>query len=166
MPVLVQIMACSVDSSHKGPVMPSFDFVFVISLNKLLNKQSSYRWCFYAMTTITAIPEPTTSRSANKLIASSLPFALTHLTLVMHICVSELGIIGLGNGLSPVRRQAITWTTVVLSSIGLKGTKFSKNRFGIYSFSFTNMHLKMSSAKWRPFCPGGGGGGGGVFNSW
>ena len=30
----------------------------------------------------------------------------------------------------------------------------------IQNFSFTKMHLKISYAKWRPFCPGGGGGGG------
>ena len=30
-----------VDSAHKGPVMQSFDVFFIVSLNKLLNKQSS-----------------------------------------------------------------------------------------------------------------------------
>ena len=34
---------------HQGPVMPSFDVIFVISLEKLLNKQSSFQW-FDAMT--------------------------------------------------------------------------------------------------------------------
>ena len=33
----------SVDSSHKGPVMRSFDVSFDVSLNKLLNKQSRCR---------------------------------------------------------------------------------------------------------------------------
>ena len=28
-------------------------------------------------------------------------------------------------------------------------------KFGIHNFSFTKMHLKKSSAKWWPFCPGG-----------
>ena len=31
----------------------------------------------------------------------------------------------------------------------------------IENFSFTKMHLNISSAKRRSFCPGGGGGGGG-----
>ena len=32
------------DSPHKGHVMHSFDVFFVVSLNKLLNKQSDYQW--------------------------------------------------------------------------------------------------------------------------
>ena len=31
----------SVDSAHKGPVMSSFDVLFVIGLNELLNNESS-----------------------------------------------------------------------------------------------------------------------------
>ena len=54
--------------------------------------------------------------------------------------------IGSGNGLSPVRRQAITRTNAGLLSIGLLGTNFSENRIGILSFSFKKMHLKLSSA--------------------
>ena len=38
--------------------------------------------------------------------------------------------IGPGNGLSPVRRQAITWTNADLLSIGLLGTNFSEIRNG------------------------------------
>ena len=38
---------------------------------------------------------------------------------------------------------------------GQKGIKFSEILFIIQSFSFTKMPLKISSAKWRPFCPGG-----------
>ena len=60
--------------------------------------------------------------------------------------------IGSGNGLSPVRRQAITWTNTDLLSIRLLGTNFSETWFEIQNFSYTKMHLKMSSAKWRPFC--------------
>ena len=32
---------------------------------------------------------------------------------------------------------------------------FSEILIKIQNFSFTKMHLKISSAKWRPFCPGG-----------
>ena len=49
-----------------------------------------------------------------------------------------------GNGLSPVRRRAITWSNAALSSIGLLGTSFSEIWIWIVSFP---MHLKMSSAK-------------------
>ena len=59
----------------------------------------------------------------------------------------------------PVRRKAITWINAGLLSFGLLGTYFSEIWIGILSFSFKKMQLKMSSAKWRPFCPGGGGGG-------
>ena len=52
-----------------------------------------------------------------------------------------------GNGLSPVRRQAITWTNIGLLSIWLLGTNFSEIWIEIPSFSFKKMHLQMSSAK-------------------
>ena len=38
--------------------------------------------------------------------------------------------------------------------IGPWGTNFSEILIGIQIFSFKKMHLKMSSAKWRPFCIG------------
>ena len=56
-------------------------------------------------------------------------------------------IIGLGNGLAPVRRQAITWTNVHVLSIGSLGTNFSEIRITIQNFLIKEMHLKMSSAK-------------------
>ena len=80
--------------------------------------------------------------------------SLTHWGRVTHICVSWLTIIGSDNGLSPGRRQAIIWTNDGILFIGPKGTNFSEILIGIQTFSFKKMHLKMSSAKWRPFCPG------------
>ena len=71
---------------------------------------------------------------------------------VTHICVDELTIIGSDNSLSPGRRQAITWTNVVILLIGSLGTNVSEIWSGIQTFSFKKMHLKMSSAKWRPSC--------------
>ena len=62
--------------------------------------------------------------------------------------------IGSGNGLSPALRQAITWTNADLLSIGPLGTTFSENWIEILTFSFKKMRLKLSSAKWRSFCPG------------
>ena len=50
---------------------------------------------------------------------------LTHWGRVMDKYASWI-IIGSGNGLSPVRRQAITWTSDVLLLIGPSGTKFSE----------------------------------------
>ena len=60
------------------------------------------------------------------------------------ICVDNLTIIGPDNGLSPGRRQAIIWTNAGLLLISIE----------IHTFSFKEMHLKMSSGKWRPFCLG------------
>ena len=79
---------------------------------------------------------------------------LTHWGRVTHICVSELTIIGSDNGLSPGRRQAIIWTNDGMLLIGPLGTNFSDILCVIQTFSFNKMHLKMSSAKWRPFCLG------------
>ena len=71
-----------------------------------------------------------------------------------HICVGKLTIIGLDNGLSPGRREAIILTTAELLLIRHLGTKLSEILIEIQNFSFTKMHLKISSAKWRPFCLG------------
>ena len=79
---------------------------------------------------------------------------LTHWGRVTHICVSKLTIIGSDNGLSPGQRQAIIWTKAGILLIGLLGTNFIEILTGIQKVSFKKMHLKMSSAKWHPFCPG------------
>ena len=79
---------------------------------------------------------------------------LTHWGRVTHICVGNLTIISPDNGLSPGRRQAIIWTNAGILLIGHWGTKFNEILIGIRAFSFKKTHLKMSSAKWRPFCLG------------
>ena len=71
-----------------------------------------------------------------------------------HICISKLPIIGSDNGLAAGRRQTIIWTNDGILLIGPLGTNFSEILIGIQTFSFKKMHLKMSSAKWRPFCLG------------
>ena len=67
-----------------------------------------------------------------------------------HICVGNLTIIGSDNGLSPGRRQAITWTNDGILLIGPLGTNFSEMLIEIHTFSLKKIHLKMSSGKWRP----------------
>ena len=79
---------------------------------------------------------------------------LTHWGRVTHICVGKLTIIASDNGLSPGRRQAIIWTNDGILLIGPLGTNFNEILIDIHKFSFKKMHLKMSSAKWRPFCLG------------
>ena len=70
------------------------------------------------------------------------------------ICVSKLTIIGSDNGLSPGRHQAIIWTNAGILLIGSLGTNFSEILIEIHIFSLKKMHLKISSAKWQPFCLG------------
>ena len=79
---------------------------------------------------------------------------LTHWGRVTHICVAYLTIIASDNGLSPSRRQAIIWTNAGILLIGPLGIKFSEILIKINTFSFKKMHLKLSSAKRRPFCLG------------
>ena len=64
----------------------------------------------------------------------------------------NLTIIGSDNGLSPGRRQAIIWTNAWILLIRTLGTNFSEILSEIHIFSFTKIHLKMSSGKRRPFC--------------
>ena len=79
---------------------------------------------------------------------------LTHWGRATHICVSKLTIIASDNGLSPGRRQAIIWNNAGILSIGLLGTKFIEILIEILTFSFKQIRLKVSSAKWRSFCFG------------
>ena len=79
---------------------------------------------------------------------------LTHWGRVILICISKLTIIGSDNGLSPGRRQAIIWTIDGILLIWPLRTKFSEVLIKIHILSSKKTHLKMFSAKWRPFCLG------------
>ena len=68
-----------------------------------------------------------------------------------HISVGELITIGSDNGLSPGRRQAIIWTNAGKLLIRPLGTNFNEILIAIHKFPLRKMHLKTSSAKWRPF---------------
>ena len=81
-------------------------------------------------------------------------YQFNSLRSITHICIGNLASHGPDNGLSPGRRQAIIWTDLGILLIGPLGTNFSEILIDIYTFSFTKMHLKMSSAKWHPFCLG------------
>ena len=61
--------------------------------------------------------------------------------------------IGSGNVLSPFGSKPLPKPNGGLLSIRLMGTNFNESRIGILSFSFKKMHLKLSSAKWRPLGP-------------
>ena len=96
--------------------------------------------------------------SAGMFNCSYLPVILTlfktHWGRVTHICVSKLTIIGWDNGLSPGWHQAIIWTNTEILLIRTLETNFSEILSEIRASSFRKMYLKMSSAKWRPFCLG------------
>ena len=81
-------------------------------------------------------------------------YDLTHWGRVTHIWVSKLTIIGSDNGFSPRRRRAIIWTNAEILLIGPLGTNFNEILIEILIFSFMKMRLKVSHAKWRPFCLG------------
>ena len=49
----------------------------------------------------------------------------------------------------------IIWTNAEILSFGPLGTNFCEILIKIQKFSFMKRHLKISSAKWQPFCPGG-----------
>ena len=59
--------------------------------------------------------------------------------------------IGSDNGLSPGQHQVIIWTNAGISLFGPLGTNFSEIIIKSHISSFKKMHLKMLSAKWRPF---------------
>ena len=69
-----------------------------------------------------------------------------------YIRVDKLIIIGLDNGLSPGRHQAIILTSTGMVLIDPLGTNFSGILLGIQTFYFRKMHLKMSYAKKCPLC--------------
>ena len=89
-----------------------------------------------------------------QIVAVIILILLTHWGRVTHICVNKLTIMGSDKGLAPGRRQTIIWTNDGILLIRPLGTNFSEILVGIQIFSFKKMHLKMSSAKWRPFCLG------------
>ena len=79
---------------------------------------------------------------------------LTQWGRVVHICVSKLITVSSDKGLSPGWCQAIIWTSAGMFLIGPLGTNFSEILIEIDIFSVKEMHLKMSSGKWWPFCLG------------
>ena len=99
-------------------------------------------------------PELPAAKCTNCECSRTTSVMLTHWGRVSHICVGKLTIIDSDNGSSPGRRQAIIWTNAGILLIGPWGTNSSQIVIGIQTFSFKKMHLKVSSAKWRPFCLG------------
>ena len=132
-----------------------------VSLVKLPSNEShwsiliiSQDWLWLGAVRQQAITRASIDLGPYRHIASPDHNEFTHWGRVTHICVGKSTIIGSDNGLSPDRHQAIVWANAGILIIGPLGTYFSENITGIQAFSFKKMHLKMSSAKWRPFCLG------------
>ena len=66
---------------------------------------------------------------------------------------SKLTIIGSDNDLSPGWSRTIIWTNTGMLLIRTAGTNLSEILREIYTCSFKKMHLKLSSANYRLFCP-------------
>ena len=79
---------------------------------------------------------------------------LTHCGRVTHICVGELDQHWFRQWLVACQAPSHYLNQSCWFSIGRLGTNFSEIQIEI-NFSFMKMHLKVSSAKWRPYCPGG-----------
>ena len=72
-----------------------------------------------------------------------------------HVALHTMVNIGSGNGLLPVRHQAITWTKAcLLSTIYLSTIYFNEILCEIQKLYKRKMHLIMSCAKCHPFCHG------------
>ena len=69
----------------------------------------------------------------------------------MHICVANLTIIGVDNGLSSGRRQAIIWTKSAIFLIWTLGTNLSEILIKTITFSFKKMSLNVLFAKGSHF---------------
>ena len=110
-----------------------------------------FRWWLGAWTGDTSLSEPVVSLVTDTYMPNLASANKAHWGRVTHICVDISTIIGPDNGLSPDRRQAIIWTNAEILLIGPLGKNFSEILTGIQTFSFKKMHLKMSSAKCRPF---------------
>ena len=87
---------------------------------------------------------------------SKLSYHLTHWGRVTHICVSNLTTIGSVNGLSPGRRQVITWTNAGILLMGPLGTlqwHFNRNcNIFIQENAFESIVCKMTAILSRPQC--------------
>ena len=62
--------------------------------------------------------------------------------------------IGLGNGLSPVRRQPIIWTNAGLMSIGPLGIKIQNFSFTIHKIASENIVCETAVRYHRKACAG------------
>ena len=134
---------------------------YVLSHATLRGYEMSYYWAI-AKRICTNYTQPHTRVNHAIALIDGAPFAqmisntyiccLTHWGREPQIWVRKLTmIIGSGNGLPPVRQQAIIGTNAGILLIRPWGTNFSEILIEIYIFWFKKMHLKLSSGIWWPF---------------
>ena len=85
------------------------------------------------------------------------PFEIPHKISYPYIerCAFYLDVISCSdNGLSPGHCQAIILTNSGVLLIGPLGTNLIEILIEIHTFSFKEIHFKMSSGMWREFCVG------------
>ena len=87
-------------------------------------------------------PQPTCYTTQMYVCLHISPAALTHWCRVSHICVSKLTIIGLDNGLSPGRHQAIICTNAGIVLVRTVGMNCSAILSEIHIFQFRKIYLK------------------------
>ena len=114
----------------------------------ILNHQISWAWACFS----TILQKDTVQLFCKGEVGSVLKLISPYCRV--YASVNQVSI-GSDNGLSPVWRQAIILTNAGLLSIEPLGTNFSYISLKIQYFSFMKMHLKLLSAIWWPFCPGG-----------
>ena len=80
--------------------------------------------------------------------------SLPHWGQVKHICISNVTTTGSDNALSPGSCRAIVWINAGILLLWPQGTNSNEILKETHTFSFTNIHFKLSSGKWWPFCLG------------
>ena len=135
----------SVDSPHKQPIMQrcSGDVTVMFIMLSHFSVEDWLKFKYFS-----TFLQNNTIRTMVVVRTASLdvyydPQSFPHWGRVMHVCVSKLG-----------QRQSIIWSNATILLIGPLGTNFSEILIRIHTFSFTKIHLKMLSGKWRPFCLG------------
>ena len=146
--ILVMKSLFQVTLDYQRPYFNKTTIVFNITYQKLIETYTRLCYCVKCSHSITIC------HISGKVFKTVPPDTLTHWGRVTHICVGNLTTIGSDNGLSPGRHQAIIWNNAELLLIGPWGTNFSEILIEIPTFSFKKMRLKVSTAKWRPFCLG------------
>ena len=129
-------------------------YLFILGLELIHIRKRGHRITIRRLINIISVHDDIFRTTLINPMAAETRILLTHWGRVTHICVGKLTIIGSNNGLSPGRRQAIIWTSAGILLSGPLGTNFSEILIEIQTFSLKEIRLKMSSAKWCPFCLG------------